>query len=167
MFLLNNRYATMLFDFGVDRSFVSTTFSALLNVIPSTLDVRLLGHPFDINLIPVELGSFDVIIGMDWLAKYHVVIVCEEKIIRIPYGDEVLIIEDVGFMAKKTDEKSEEKRLEDVPIVRDFLEVFLEDLLGLPPSRKVEFQINLVPDAALVARSPYRLAPLEMQELST
>ncbi|GJV93704.1 putative reverse transcriptase domain-containing protein [Tanacetum coccineum] len=220
-FLLNNHYASMLFDSGADRSFVSTTFSALLDVIPSTLDTSyaieladgrisetnvilrgctlgLLGHPFDIDLMPIELGSFDVIVVMDWLVKYHAVIVCDEKIVRIPYGDEVLIIEGDGcnggsksklsiisctktqkyiqkgcqvylaqVTAKKTDDKSEEKRLEDVPIVRDFPEVFPEDLPGLPPTRQVEFQIDLVPGVAPVARSPYRLAPSEMQELST
>nr|GEV06551.1 putative reverse transcriptase domain-containing protein [Tanacetum cinerariifolium] len=100
---------------GADRSFVSSTFSALLDVAPSTLDTSyaveladgrisetnvilggctlgLLGHPFDIDLMLVELGSFNVIIGMDWLAKYHVLIVCDEKVVRIPYGDEMLII---------------------------------------------------------------------------
>ncbi|GJR81867.1 putative reverse transcriptase domain-containing protein [Tanacetum coccineum] len=114
-FLLNNCYASMLFDSGADRSFVSSTFSALLDVAPSTLDTSyvveladgrisetnvilrgctlgLLGHLFDIDLMPLELGSFDVIIGMDWLAKYHAVVVCDEKIVRIPYGDEMLII---------------------------------------------------------------------------
>ncbi|GKA96828.1 putative reverse transcriptase domain-containing protein [Tanacetum coccineum] len=114
-FLLNNCHASMLFDSGADRSFVSSTFSALLDVAPSTLDTSyaveladgrisetnvvlrgctlgLLGHPFDIDLMPVELGSFDVIIGMDWLAKYHALIVCDEKVVRIPYGDEVLIV---------------------------------------------------------------------------
>ncbi|GJR46240.1 putative reverse transcriptase domain-containing protein [Tanacetum coccineum] len=115
-FLLNNCYASMLFDSGADRSFVSSTFSALLDVAPSTLDTSyaveladgriyemniilrgctlgLLGHPFDIDLMRVELGSFDVIIGMDWMSKNHVVIVCDEKVVRIPYGDEVLIIQ--------------------------------------------------------------------------
>nr|GEU76270.1 reverse transcriptase domain-containing protein [Tanacetum cinerariifolium] len=189
IFLLNNCYASMLFDLGADRSFVSTNFSALLNVTPSTLDTSytveladrriyetniilrgctlgLLGHPFNIDLMPVELGSFDVIIGMDWLAKYHTLIVCDEKVIRIPYGDEVLIIRGDNATAKAED-KSEEKRLEDVPIVREFLEVFLKDLPGLPPAQQVEFQIDLVPGAAPVARSPYRLAPAEMQDLST
>ncbi|GKE83735.1 putative reverse transcriptase domain-containing protein [Tanacetum coccineum] len=170
MFLLNNCYASMLFDLGADRSFVSSTFSALLDVAPSTLDTS---HPFDIDLMPVELGSFDVIIGMDWLAKYHALIVSEEKVVRIPYGDEVLIIRgddcdgETQFTSKKTKDKSEEKRLEDVPIVPEFPEVFPEDLPGLPPARQVEFQIDLVPGAALVARAPYRLAPAEMQELST
>ncbi|GKD17966.1 putative reverse transcriptase domain-containing protein [Tanacetum coccineum] len=220
-FLLNNCYVYMLFDSGADRSFVSSTFSALHDFAPSTLDTNyvveladgrisktnvilrcctlgLLGHPFYSDLIPVELGSFDVIIGMDWLAKYHAVIVCDEKIVRIPYGDEVLIIRgddcDSGsksklsiisctktqkyiqkgcqvylaqVTSKKTEDKSEEKRLEDVSIVREFLKVFPEDLPGLPPARQVEFQIDLVPGAAPVARAPYRLAPAEMQELST
>ncbi|GJT48403.1 putative reverse transcriptase domain-containing protein [Tanacetum coccineum] len=67
---------------------------------------------------------------------------------------------------KETEDKSEKKRLEDVPIVRNFLEVFPEDLSGLPPTRQVEFQIDLIPGAAPVARAPYRLAPSEMQELS-
>ncbi|GJZ28949.1 putative reverse transcriptase domain-containing protein, partial [Tanacetum coccineum] len=70
-------------------------------------------------------------------------------------------------MVKEIEDKSEEKRLEDVPTVRDFLEVFPEDLSRLPPSRQVEFQIDLVPGAAPVARAPYRLAPTELHELST
>nr|GEU48314.1 reverse transcriptase domain-containing protein [Tanacetum cinerariifolium] len=151
MFLLNNHYAYVLFDLGADQSFMPTTFSTLLDMIPKTLDVSyaveladerisetntvlrgytlgMLGHPLNIDLMPVELGSFDVIIGIDWLANHHAVIVCDEKI--------------------ETEDKSEEKRLEDVPIVRDFSEVFLEDLLGLLPMRQVEFQIDLVPGDA-------------------
>ncbi|GJW60942.1 putative reverse transcriptase domain-containing protein [Tanacetum coccineum] len=107
-FLLNNRYAFILFDTGADRSFVSTAFSSLIDITPTTLDyyydvelangkiigintiirgctLNLLNHPFNIDLMPVELGSFDVIIGMDWLAKYHAVIVCDEKLVRIPF----------------------------------------------------------------------------------
>ncbi|GJZ10901.1 putative reverse transcriptase domain-containing protein [Tanacetum coccineum] len=193
-FLLNNCYASMLFDSSADRSFVSSTFSALLDVAPSTLDTSyaieladgrisksnvvlrgctlgLLGHPFDIDLMPVELGSFDVIIGMDWLVKYHALIICDEKVVRIPYEDEVLIIQgddcDGGITSKKTEDKSKEKRLEDVLIVREFPEVFPEDLPGLPPARQVKFQIDLVPSAAPVARALYRLTPTKMQELST
>nr|GEV04722.1 hypothetical protein [Tanacetum cinerariifolium] len=167
-FLLNNHYASMLFDSGADRSFVSSTFSALLDGTPSTLDVSyavelvnrrisetntmhrgytlgLLGYPFNIDLMPVELGSFDVIIGMDWLANHHTVIVCDEKIVWIPYGDKVLIVQ---VTKKETKDKSEEKRLDDVPIVWDFPKVIPEDLPGLPPTRQVEFQIDLAPGAA-------------------
>nr|GEV92646.1 putative reverse transcriptase domain-containing protein [Tanacetum cinerariifolium] len=112
-FLLNNRYASILFDTGADRSFVSTAFSSLIDIIPTTLD-----HGYD-----VELADGRII----W---------------------------------------TKEKRLEDVPIVQYFLEVFLEDLPGIPPTRQVEFQIDLVPGVAPVARAPYRLAPSEMKELS-
>ncbi|GJS33219.1 putative reverse transcriptase domain-containing protein [Tanacetum coccineum] len=112
-FLLNNHYALILFDTGADRSFVSTTFSSLIDIIPTTLDhgydveladgtiiwvntlirgctLNFLNHPFNIDLMHVEMGSFDVIIGMDWLSKYHVVIVCDEKHIRVPFGNEIL-----------------------------------------------------------------------------
>ncbi|GJU50679.1 putative reverse transcriptase domain-containing protein [Tanacetum coccineum] len=168
------------------------------NTVLRGCTLGLLGHPFNIDLMPIDLGSFDVIIGMDWLAKNHAVIVCDEKIVRIPYGNEILIVQgDKGAKEKKSKlsiiscekaqkymekgcqlflaqvtvkenkDKSEEKRLEDVPTVRDFPEVFPEDLPGLPPTRQVEFQIDLVPGAAPVARAPYRLAPSEMEELST
>ncbi|GKF13385.1 putative reverse transcriptase domain-containing protein [Tanacetum coccineum] len=112
----------------------------------------------------VELGSFDAIIGMDWLANHHAVIVCDEKVVRIPYGDKVLIVQ---VTKKEIENESEEKRLEDMPTVRNFLKVFPEDLPGLPPMRQVEFQIDLVPGAAPVARALYRLALMELQELST
>ncbi|GJS05402.1 putative reverse transcriptase domain-containing protein [Tanacetum coccineum] len=128
------------------------------NIVLRGCTLGLLGHPFNINLMPIELGSFDVIIGMDWLAKNHAVIVCDEKIVCIPYGNEILI---------ETEDKLKEKRLEDVPTVQDFPEVFPGDLPGLPPTRQVEFQIDLVLGAAPVARAPYRLTPSEMEELST
>ncbi|GKE54039.1 hypothetical protein Tco_1489195, partial [Tanacetum coccineum] len=133
----------------------------------------------------VPLGSFDIIIGMDWLTKYHGVIICDEKIVRVPFGREMLIFQGNGnnqreesrlniisctkaqeylskgydvFLAhntmKEAKDKSEKKRLKDVPIVK----VFPEDFSGIPPARQVEFQINLVPGAALVARAPYWLA---------
>ncbi|GJZ91701.1 putative reverse transcriptase domain-containing protein, partial [Tanacetum coccineum] len=189
-FLLNNRYATIMFDTGADRSFVSNTFSALINITPTTLenhyDVELadgkiigvntiirgctlnfMSHPFNIDLIPVPLGSFDVIIGMDWLTKYHGVIICDEKIVRVPFRREMDVMSFLAHITtKEVKDKSEEKRLEDVPIVRDFFEVFPKDLPGIPPARQVEFQIDLVPGVAPVARVPYRLAPSEMKELA-
>ncbi|GJV73022.1 putative reverse transcriptase domain-containing protein [Tanacetum coccineum] len=89
-----------------------------INTIIRGCTLNFLDHPFNINLMPVELGSFDVIIGMDWLSKYHVVIDCSEKIVRIPWGNETLIIHGDGthVTTKETEDKSEEKRLEDVPI---------------------------------------------------
>ncbi|GKD45763.1 putative reverse transcriptase domain-containing protein [Tanacetum coccineum] len=206
-FLLNNHYASILFDTGADRSFISTAFSSLINIAPTSLEncydveladgklvkidtiirgctLKFLDHPFNIDLMPVELGSFDVIIGMDWLRRYHAVIICDEKLVQVPYGNETLTFcgnessngresrltviscsKAQEYMAKGC-QSSERKQIEDVPIVRDFPEVFPEDLPGLPPARPVEFQIDLIPGAAPVARAPYRLAPSEMKELS-
>nr|GEY50350.1 hypothetical protein [Tanacetum cinerariifolium] len=132
--------------------------------------LNFLNHPFNIDLMPVELGSFDVIIGMNWLRRCHFVIVCDEKLVQIPYVNETLTfcgnesnngresrltviscskaqeymakgcqIFLAQISAKKEEDKSEGKQLKDVPIVRNFLEVFPEDLPGLPPARPVEF----------------------------
>ncbi|GKB20852.1 putative reverse transcriptase domain-containing protein [Tanacetum coccineum] len=184
-FLLNNRYASILFDTSADRSFISTAFSSLIDIAPTLLEnsydvglaegeivgintiirgctLNFLNHLFNIDLMPVELGSFNIIIGMDWLGRCHAVIVCDEKLVRIPYGNKTLIF----VVTKKEEDKSEGKQLKDVPIVRDFSEVFLEDLPGLPPARPVEFQIDLIPGAVPVAQAPYRLAPSKMKELS-
>ncbi|GJY91934.1 putative reverse transcriptase domain-containing protein [Tanacetum coccineum] len=181
-FFLNQHLARVLFDSGADKSFVSISLASMLNIPPITLDTTydiemadgnlvgtntviqgctliLLNQHFEINLMPIKLGSFDVVIGMDWLSKYHARIICDEKVVHIPIDGETLIIQ---VMEKK----SNETRLEDIPVVREFSEVFPEDLPGLPPIRQVEFQIDLIPRASPVARAPYRLAPSEMQELS-
>nr|GEU62355.1 reverse transcriptase domain-containing protein [Tanacetum cinerariifolium] len=115
---------------------------------------------FEIDLMRIKLGSFDVVIGMDWLSKYRTRIICDEKVVHIPIDDETLIIRD-----QVMETKSDKKRLEDIPVFREFLKVFPEDLPGLPPVRQVQFQINLILGAAPVARVPYRLAPSEMQDL--
>nr|GEY82404.1 reverse transcriptase domain-containing protein [Tanacetum cinerariifolium] len=124
--------------------------------------------------MPVELGSFDAIIGMYWLRRHHAVIVCDEKLVRVPFGNETLVFRgaesyigrESQYSATKEDEKSKGKQVKGVPIVQDFPEVFPEDFPSLPPARPVEFQIDLIPGAAPVARAPYRLALSEMKELS-
>ncbi|GKC15291.1 putative reverse transcriptase domain-containing protein [Tanacetum coccineum] len=197
---------------GADKSFVSISLAFKLNIPPITLDITydiemadgnlvgtntviqgctliLLNQPFKIDLMPIKLGSFDVVIGMDWLSKYHHRIICDEKVVHISIEDETLIIQGDRsktrlslisyikteryisrgcqvFVAQVMEKKSDEKRLEDIPVVSGFLEVFTKDLPGLPLIRQVEFQIDLIPGAEPVARAPYRLAPSEMQELS-
>ncbi|GKC81607.1 putative reverse transcriptase domain-containing protein [Tanacetum coccineum] len=182
MFLLNQHLARVLFDSGADKSFVSISLASMLNIPPITIDtfydiemadenlvstntviqgctLTLLNQPLEIDLMPIKLDSFDVVIGMDWLSKYHARIIYEEKVVHISINGETLII-------RVMENKSDEKRLEDIPVVREFPEVFLKDLLGLPPVHQVEFQIDLIPGVAPVARAPYKLAPSEMQELS-
>ncbi|GJY09790.1 reverse transcriptase domain-containing protein [Tanacetum coccineum] len=181
MFLLNQHLAKILFDSGADKSFISMSLASKLNLPFITIDtfydikmadgnlvstntvikgctLTLLNHPFEIDLMPVKLGSFDIVIGMDWLSKYHAKILCNEKVVHIPINGETLII-------RVMERKSDEKRLEDIPVVKEFLDIFPENLPGLPPICQVEFQIELIPGAAPVARTPYRLAPSEMQEM--
>ncbi|GKD86318.1 putative reverse transcriptase domain-containing protein [Tanacetum coccineum] len=160
-FTLNNHFATTLFDPGADYSFVSTTFIPLFDIEPSELGFRYVieiasgqlveidkvikgckleieGHVFDIDLIPFGHGSFDVIIGER----------PEEKA-RL-------------LMSVKASDKNQEE----IVVVRDFPEVIPDDLSGLPLLREINFRIELIPGAVPVARSPYRLAPSELEELS-
>nr|GEV04950.1 putative reverse transcriptase domain-containing protein [Tanacetum cinerariifolium] len=212
MFLLNNRYATVLFDSSSDKSFVNTSFSHLIDIDPVRLDtsyevdladgrvastnivlkgctINLVNHLFKIDLMLIELGTFDVIIGMDWLVEQDVVIMYGKKVVHVPYKNKTLVVEgDRGasrlkviscikarkyiergsrlFVAHVTEKEPQEKWLEDVPVIRDFPEVFPDDLPRFPPPRQVEFQIDFVPGATPVARAPYRLAPSEMKELA-
>ncbi|GJQ92511.1 putative nucleotidyltransferase, ribonuclease H [Tanacetum coccineum] len=142
IFLLNQHLAIVLFDSGADKSFVSISLASMLNIPPITID----------TFHNIEMADGNL---------YHARIICDEKVVYIPINGETLIIR-----AQVMEKKSDEKRLEDIPVVREFPEVFPENLPGLPPVRQVEFQINLIPGAAPVARAPYRLAHSEMQELS-
>ncbi|GKD88877.1 reverse transcriptase domain-containing protein [Tanacetum coccineum] len=104
------------------------------NTVIQGCTLILINQPFKIDLMPVKLSSFNVAIGMDWLSKYQARIICDEKVIHIPIDGETLIIRGDRIMEKKSDEK----RLEDIPVVREFPEVFPEDVPGLPPVRQVE-----------------------------
>ncbi|GJW90760.1 putative reverse transcriptase domain-containing protein [Tanacetum coccineum] len=156
MYSLNNLYATVLFDSSADFSFISTKFAPPLNEKPS------IANPGYV----IEVAN----VGMDWLSNQKVVIVCHKKMVRIPVEEgKVLCVQGERNVRKtKTlmSTKTNELTLSDIPIVRDFEDVFSDDLLGLPPQRQVEFRIDLIPRATPVAKSPYRLAPSEMQELS-
>ncbi|GJX72605.1 putative reverse transcriptase domain-containing protein [Tanacetum coccineum] len=158
------------------------------NTVLRGCTLNLLNHLFEIDLIHIKLGMFDVIIGMDWFAERDAVIVCGKKVVCIPCGNKTLIVVgDKGpsrlkviycikarkyiergcqmFVAYVTEKKSE-NRLEDVLVIRDFPEVFPDDLSRLPPPKQIEFKIDLVPGAAPVAHVPYHLAPSKMKELS-
>ncbi|GKC73173.1 putative reverse transcriptase domain-containing protein, partial [Tanacetum coccineum] len=101
------------------------------------------GHVFDIYLIPFGHGSFDVIIGMDWLSNHKAEIICHEKVVRIPLLDGKVL----RVLGEKPEEKTrqlksdkaKEKEQEEIVVVRDFPEVFPDDLSGLPPVQEIEF----------------------------
>ncbi|KAK1415183.1 hypothetical protein QVD17_30955 [Tagetes erecta] len=160
------------------------------NRIVRGCELDLLGHKFPIDLMPMPLGSFDVVVGMDWLALNRAEIICNKKLVRLPLpSGEILSIQGetsgsvvgiiscikaqkclrkghVSFLAMVSEKSLDEVRIENIPIVRGYPEVFPEELPGLPPHRQVEFQIELVPGAAHIARALYRLAQAELQELS-
>ncbi|KAI3686167.1 hypothetical protein L1987_79840 [Smallanthus sonchifolius] len=213
-FLVNSQYASILFNTGADKSFVSLNFEPLLAKTRSQLEktftveiangdsltidsiiydcsLELNDHSFPINLVPMPLGSFDIIIGMDWLSNHHAEVICFEKCIRIPLpsGETLRVFGEkpckglklmscttaqkylrkkyIAFLAHIVQKDVKEKSIQDIPIIRDFLEVFPKDLSGLPPVRQVEFRIDLIPGANPIARAPYCLAPSEMQELAS
>nr|GEY49704.1 hypothetical protein [Tanacetum cinerariifolium] len=178
---------------AIDAFFISSKCMPLLNVKPSIVKhgyvievgdgknveidriicgckLELGNSLFTIDLIPLGHGSFDVIIGMDWLSRHKAEIVCHEKVVGIPLANrEVIRVR--GERASENSKtlmstKVDEHKLGDILIIRDFPEVFSKDLNGLPPQRQVKVYIVLVPRAMPVTKSPYRLAPSEMQELS-
>nr|GEU71145.1 reverse transcriptase domain-containing protein [Tanacetum cinerariifolium] len=132
------------------------TLEEAINIAQRLMDqgctLTLLNQPFEIDLMPIKLGSFDVVIGMDWLSKNHAKILCDEKVVHIPIDGETLII-------RVVEKKSDEKRLENNPVVKEFPDIFPKDLLSLPPVHQVEFQIDLILGTTPVARAAYRLAP--------
>ncbi|XP_076898087.1 uncharacterized protein LOC143551572 [Bidens hawaiensis] len=208
-FLVNKVYASILFDTGADIRFVSFDFKHMLSSSRSKLErsfrvevangktilidlvvcgctLYLNDYDFPIDLIPMQLRSFDIIVGMDWLAQHRAEIVCFEKYIRIPLDDDRILRifgekpskelkhmsfthaqkylrkKYVAFSANVLEKKQEKKTIKYIPVVRDFPEVFPEDVSGLPPTPEVEFCIDLMPAANPVAKAPYRLAPSEM-----
>ncbi|GKG08106.1 hypothetical protein Tco_0333938, partial [Tanacetum coccineum] len=133
---------------------------------------KIKGHVFDIDLIPFGHGSFDVIIGIDWLSLYDnkADIICHEKVVRIPLPDGNVL----RVVGERPDEKARllisakasDKKQEEIVVVREFPKVFLDDLSGLPHIWEIKFRIELIPGATPVAKSPYLLAPSKMEELS-
>ncbi|GJY18831.1 putative reverse transcriptase domain-containing protein [Tanacetum coccineum] len=122
--------------------------------------LNLVNYLFEIDLMPIELGTINIIIGMDWLVEHDAVNVCGKKVMHVPYGNKTLVVEG------DKERISKEKRIEDVHVICDFPEVFTDDFLGLLPPRQVEFRIDLVAGAAPVTQAPYHLAPSRMKELS-
>ncbi|GKE55173.1 hypothetical protein Tco_1490329 [Tanacetum coccineum] len=166
-FTLNNQYAMTLFDSGTDYRFVSTIFIPLLGIEPSNVGFRC-----EIEIASSQLVEINKVIrGMDWLSKHKTEIVCHEKVFRIPLQKgEVLRV--IGERQKEKmrhlmSAKAKEQKQEEILMVRNFPKVFLDDLLGLPPIQEIEFRIELILGAIPITKSPYRLAPSEMEELSS
>ena len=162
-----------------------------VNNIVKNIIINLNGNEFHEELLPIELNGFDVVLGMDWLNANDAKILCKKKMVRVkpPGREKFLIYGDkrrgssgiitmikarrciaegcTSFLAYVIDMKKERKKIEELPVVCEYPEVFPDDLPGLPPDRQVEFRIDLMPGTTPIARAPYRLAPTEMKELMT
>ncbi|KAJ9567767.1 LOW QUALITY PROTEIN: hypothetical protein OSB04_003733 [Centaurea solstitialis] len=213
-FLVNSIPALVLFDTGAERSFVHDSLAKEFTMPTTPLSdalvvevaggflvtvrdcfegctIELDGEPFSATLIPMNVGSFDVVLGIDWLHAHDANIGYGKKMVTLPtsrgemitvYGDKkkgtnttISMIKArkclakgcTSYLAYVIDTKLEKKEVADVDVVREFPDVFPEDLPGLPPERQVEFHIDLTPGAAPIARAPYRLASTEMKEMMT
>ena len=209
---IGNKNATVLFDTGATHSFVSTSYAKNLCVAPTTLlSAFSIGSPMGVtmyvntqyldcvvrvderdlfvDLLPIQMGDFDVILGMDWLERHRATIDCQGK--RIIFGDsnspdfefrgskpnglgkfvsaikakQMLAHGCEGYLAHVIDSSLEHSKFENISVVRDFPDVFPDDLDGLPPQREVEFSIDLLPSAQPISKAPYRMAPSELQKL--
>ncbi|XP_074351813.1 uncharacterized protein LOC141690960 [Apium graveolens] len=210
--LVGRRDAYVLFDTGSTHSVVSLSFVRHLDVAPSLLyphmsistpmgnsvvisdvyrecPIAIGDRNYKVNLLPMEMHDFDVILGMDWLSEHRATIDCQGK--RVIFGDadkpeflyqgsrpkgDVKLISTLkaskllskgcdGYLAFVKDTSRDEPRIEDYPVVREYEDVFPDELPGLPPHREVEFTIELVPGVEPISKAPYRMAPLELQEL--
>ena len=142
------------------------------------------------DLIVLDMVGYEVILGMDWLLKYRTSIDCMKKIVMFqpPEEEEFLFIGTtkklrtlvisamkakrlldsgcVGYLASVVDKRLERhSNPEHITVVQEFLEVFLEDLPGLPPDREIEFIIELIPSTTPISKAPYRMAPSKLKEL--
>jgi hypothetical protein len=208
---ISSSRALVLFDSGATHSFVSYFFAKASCLEPEALDINLAvatligstilctsvvkncpilveGHVMPGNLVVFEMSGFDIILGMDWLSKYHACVdcFCKEIVFKPPKATEFKIQGDRNTGALKLISAiqatkllrsgcsrylacvTEEKlgcRIEEIPIVREFVDVFPEELPGIPPHREIEFTINLLPDTVPISKAPYRMAPLELKEL--
>nr|GEY10422.1 putative reverse transcriptase domain-containing protein [Tanacetum cinerariifolium] len=178
--LVNSIPARVLYDSDASISFVSFEFSKNLSTPPNKLP-----FPLEVEIV----GAFDIVIGMDWLERYNANILCSQKRVRVvnPQGREIIIYGDKrkgesklcsmmkarknmscgcqAYIAHVLDTNVEKKSVKDVPVVNEFLDVFLEDLSGVPPERQLEFRIDLIPGETPIAKTSYHLAPSEMKEL--
>ncbi|XP_052181994.1 uncharacterized protein LOC127794784 [Diospyros lotus] len=213
--LIFGRSSYTLFDSSSTHSFVSLNFASKLStyvehastpleiVMPSggtvsmncvvkIANVEIGGQLLQTTLYVLNMKAFDVILGMDWLSKYHATILCSKReiVCRSPEGLEVhhYVVEMehppcdisaikvkkllwskgcIGFLMSVVVKGGDELVVNDVKVVKDFLEVFPDDLIEMPPEQEVKFTIDLVLGSAPISKSPYRIAPKELQELKT
>ncbi|XP_074327576.1 uncharacterized protein LOC141665490 [Apium graveolens] len=209
---INSVEAKVLMDSGATRSFISEIVVDRLkcvayplesnltievanqervatNRICPSCDIVIEGKHFSVDLIPLKLGEFDVILEMDWLPNHDTQIECRSRKVKLRTKDGTEVI----FKGKKQDRKfltaiqtrrllrqgceaylahvkdveKESLKIEDIHVVKEFPDIFPDELPGLPSDREIEFTIDLAPGKESVSKAPYRMALIEMKELAT
>jgi len=178
---VNENPCEALFDSGATHSFISldcakklelpvvevayklivstpTNPSVITSHMCPSCTLKVLDQEFRIDLICLPLHHLDVILGMDWMSQNHVVIDCHKRIVSINPTETPNLV----LTALEVTSVSE---LDQIPVVKEFPEVFAEEIPGLPPAREVEFSIDLVPRAGLISMAPYRMSQPELAEL--
>jgi hypothetical protein len=194
MFPVESYPSKVLFDTGATHSFVSTSWAEAHNIpiepmipplrvnlvggkvqsnrICPNLRIEIRGIDFPTNLVVMGTQGLDVILGMNWLHRNQATISCDKKIVMLvsPSEKEVVTklylpeLEEGAYHHLSVDDK-EANPIEEIRIVSEFLDVFLEELLGMPPERKVEFSIELIPSTAPISKRAYLVSGLELVEL--
>ncbi|XP_038975808.1 uncharacterized protein LOC120106826 [Phoenix dactylifera] len=188
-------YAYVLFDPGATHSFISSNFVKTHDILCESMTTKFYvetpvgDRELPVDLIVLDMRDFDVILGMNWLATYHASVDCHDKrvnfqipgkptfsfcgnqgtafphIISALQAGRMLRKGCTGYLASVIDIQQDELKIEDIPIVNEFSDVFSKELSGLPPDREIEFTIDLVPGSGPISKAPYRMAPAELKEL--
>jgi hypothetical protein len=185
-FMVNTHPATVLFDTGATHSFITRSFVEHHGIHTSTLkrgmlvsspggqlrshifcprvNVVIRGVEFSANLMVLDTTGIDVILGMETLVRWGVRIDCAQKTVHLsaPDGQEVIVsaTEPSGFL-----HQMEARPTDGIRVVSEFPDIFPDDLPGMPPDRDIEFSIDLLPGTAPIAKRPYRMAPVEHEEV--
>jgi hypothetical protein len=188
-FFLNECSIIILFDLGASHDFMSFTCAkkAKLSLVASgapcvistprgsvdadqvaqMFSLKLSGRIFNTNLIILSGQGIDIILGMSWMKLHKAVLDIAGRLVHLDspmYGKVILHLHAV-FHIKVSLHHMVELKLEDIHVVREFLDVFPDDLPGIPPKRAIEFKIELQPGTAPIAKVPFKMSPVEMKEL--
>jgi len=185
------------FDLDLVGLFITSTLLHLredinlLVVLYVGVGVTLSGYETEVDLVPLELHDFDIILGMNWLSKYKALIYCYAKTVtfQTPKGERMIfegvrILKPIALKSVVTAQKllrkgctgyltyilkfdDEGPRLKDIPVVKEFPDVFPKELPGLPPEQEVEVSIETFLGVPPISQQPYRMAPTELNELKT
>ncbi|XP_022889124.1 uncharacterized protein LOC111404565 [Olea europaea var. sylvestris] len=163
--------------------------SLLANRVYKDCGIRVNNHELKADLIPLDIHEFNVILGMDFLSNHRASVDCfhKEVVFRSPRELKIVLTGErrilpscvisvlnarrmlkkgcEAYLAHMIDTQITKLKLEDIPVVKDFPDIFPEDLSGLPPNREIEFCIDLIPGTAPISQAPYRMTPKELKEL--